>query len=125
MREKGELKKHRGLGGGGGTLVGFSIYGMCPPAHGNKQDLTNNFVGQTRQFHHINSGPSTHVRTFGGDFELKILRMRRFSLDNGPEISGKPHPMQLMMTPLLGGSPRCAMDKEVFAQQAYIQCSGT
>ena len=31
---------------------------------------------------------SAHARTFGGDFELKILRMREFSsrfLDNQPE----------------------------------------
>ena len=31
---------------------------------------------------------STHARPFGGDFELKILRMRKFSsrfLDNQPE----------------------------------------
>ena len=32
---------------------------------------------------------SAHVHTFGGDFELNILRMREFTsrfLDNGPEI---------------------------------------
>ena len=33
---------------------------------------------------------SAHARTFGGDFELKILRMRGsiVNLDNGLEISG-------------------------------------
>ena len=39
-------------------------------------------------YYQVFTGESAHVRTFDGDFELKIMRMRGFSsqfLDNQPE----------------------------------------